>query len=102
MSALFRALRGQDKLLQAYKDVFREDDPAVKLVLADLVDATGFAQPSYQQGLDPAAVAYREGLKAVINHILVRVECDFDYVGRINILLDAQERQIARLNNYQE
>ena len=102
MSALFRGLRGQDKLLQAYKDVFRKDDPAVKLVLADLIDAAGFAQPSYMQGMDHAAVAYREGLKAVINHILVRIECDVDYVGRINILLDAQERQIARLTQYQE
>ena len=63
MSALFRLLRGQDKLLQAYKDVFREDDPAVKLVLADLVDAAGFAQPSYMRGLDPAAVAYRDPIR---------------------------------------
>ena len=98
----FRQLRGKTALLQAYKDEFSQDSAAVKLVLADLVDVSGFAQPSYVPGLDPAAVAYREGQKAVINHILTCLCYDEDYVGRLNILLDAAERQIARLTQYQE
>ena len=98
----FRQLRGKTALLQAYKDVFGQDNAAVNLVLADLVDVSGFAQPSYVPGLDPAAVAYREGQKAVINHILTCLAYDEDYVGRLNILLDAAERQISRLTQYQE
>lgn len=99
----FRQLRGKTALLQAYKDVFgAADNPAARLILDDLVDITGFAQPSYLPGLDAAAVAYREGQKAVINHILTCLKYDEDYVGRLNILLDAAERQIARLTQYQE
>ena len=98
----FRQLRGKTALLQAYKDVFAQDSEAAKLVLADLVDVSGFAQASYVPGLDPAAVAYREGQKAVINHILTCLRYDEEYVGRLNILLDAAERQISRLTQYQE
>ena len=102
----FRQLRGRTALLRAYKDVFGAADgpiaAAAKLVLDDLVDVSGFAQPSYLPGLDPAAVAYREGQKAVLGHILACLHYDEDYIGRLNILLDAAERQIANLTRYQE
>lgn len=102
MFAYFRRMKGQARLLQAYKDVFRQDSDSVRLVLEDLIDTAGWTQSSYEPGMDASAVAFREGRKAVINHLLACLKYDEDYIGRINVLLDAKERQIARLNYYQE
>lgn len=101
MIAYFKRMRNQTRLLQAYKDVFYNGESA-KLVLEDLIDVSGWSEGSYEQGMDSSAVAFREGRKAVINHILACMHYDEDYIGRINVLLEAKERRIARLNQYQE
>lgn len=100
MPNFFRKLNRKGRLLQSYKTVFSGDD--AKLVLENLVDEAEWCRDSYMAGRDAAAMAYQEGKKAMVNHILTCLGYDEDYIGRINILLAAKERQVARINNYEE
>ena len=100
MFRFFRRMSKQDKLLQAYRDVFNLEIESSRLVLEDLIEECGWAQSTYEQGMDPAAVAFMEGRKVAINHILTCLHYDEDHIGRMNMLLDAKERQIAAMNTY--
>ena len=100
MFSFFRRMNRQDRLLQAYRDVFNLENDSARLVFENLIEVTGWTQDTYAPGLDPAAVAFREGRKVAVNHILTCLHYNEDHVGRMNVLLDAKERQIAMLNTY--
>lgn len=89
----FRKLKNKAGLMQAYKTVFCADEKAGQKVLDDLVTMSGFVELSYTPGRDAATVAFREGQKSVINHILTHLHYDEDYIGRINMLLEIKEQQ---------
>ena len=98
----FKRLKGKAGLLQAYKDVFCVNEAATRKVLDDLIDAANFNNPSYVPGRDPLDMAYREGQKAIVYRILACLRYDEDYMGRINMLLEAKERQILNQEYYHE
>lgn len=92
--SILRKLRGKARILQAYRAVFLADETAGRTVLDDLIQMSGAGSlSSYMPGNDPATVAYREGRKSVVNHILACLHYDEGYVGRVNMLLDARDRQ---------
>ena len=100
MFSFFRRMNRQARLLQAYRDVFNLENESARLVLEDLIEVTGWTQDTYTPGLDHAVTAFREGRKVAVNHILTCLHYDPDHIGRMNVLLDAKERQMAAINTY--
>lgn len=89
-----RQLRDKKRLLEAYRTVFFSDEKAGKVVLDNLINISKVAGlSSYAPGSDAMQMAYDEGRKSMINHILTYLHYDVDYIARINMILESRDRQ---------